>query len=180
MDDALELLRYPIGRHTAPETFDPQAVSGWISRLEALPAWLDVCIENLDAPQLETPYRPGGWTIIQTIHHLADSHINAFVRVKLTITEDVPTIKPYDEAAWANTPEIDAVPVNMSITLLHALHRRWAALLRSLTAAQWQRTFYHPEQQKEISLWQLTAMYAWHGEHHMMQIRRLRERMDWR
>lgn len=115
----------------------------------------------------------------QTIHHLADSHMNAFIRLKLALTEDEPTVKPYDEALWAETPEIFAMPVNISITMLHALHRRWVALLRALSPEQWQRSFYHPEHKRLWPVWELTALYAWHGRHHMEQLRGLRERMGW-
>ena len=178
-EDTLEALRYPIGPYARPKAFDPEALPGYISAIEALPLWLDVIIENLDAHQLDTPYRPGGWTMVQTIHHLADSHMNAFVRLKMALTEDTPTIKPYDEALWANTPEIEAVPVNVSITLLHALHRRWAALLNALSPQDWQRSYYHPEQKREFPLWDFAAMYAWHSRHHMEHLRRLKERMGW-
>jgi hypothetical protein len=175
----LEELRYPIGPYYRPATYTADDLTKWIATIEALPLWLDVCIENLDAHQLDTPYRPGGWTMIQTIHHIADSHMNAFIRLKLALTEDSPTIKPYDEAMWAETPEIAMVPVNVSITLLHALHRRWATLLKGLGETDWQRAYYHPEQQREFPIWDMTAMYAWHSRHHMEHLRRLRERMGW-
>jgi hypothetical protein len=174
-----DALRYPIGPFTAPEAFVAEDAPVWISAIEALPLWLDAIIENLDAHQLETPYRPGGWTMVQTIHHLADSHMNAFVRLKLALTEERPVIKPYEEARWAETPEIHSVPVNVSITLLHALHRRWVAILQSLEPASWQRSYFHPEQQREVPLWEMTAMYAWHCRHHMEHLRRLKERMGW-
>ena len=174
-----EPLRYPIGRYTAPAAFSMDDVPAWISAIEALPRWLDVIIENLDAAQLDTPYRPGGWTMVQTIHHLSDSHMNAFVRLKLALTEDVPTIKPYEEARWAETPEVYSVPVNVSITLLHALHRRWAALLHAMPSEGWQRSYFHPEQGRAYALWDMTAMYAWHCRHHMEHLRGLKERMGW-
>ena len=178
-DPTLESLRYPIGRYARPASFSEDDIPAWISAIEALPLWLDAIIENLDAYQLNTPYRPGGWTMVQTIHHIADSHMNAFVRLKLALTEDVPTIKPYAEARWAETPEIAAVPVNVSITLLHALHRRWVALLQSLSGTDWLRSYYHPEQQREFPIWDMTAMYAWHSRHHMEHLRRLKEREGW-
>ncbi len=117
--------------------------------------------------------------MVQTIHHLADSHLNAFVRLKLALTEDVPTIKPYAEALWAETPEIESVPVNVSITFLHALHCRWVALLQALKPEEWARTYFHPEHNREFPIWEMTAMYAWHSRHHMEQLRRLKERMNW-
>ena len=178
-DPSLDALRYPIGRYLRPEAFDPASAPDWISAIDALPRWMDIIVENLDAHQLDTPYRPGGWTMVQTIHHLADSHMNAFVRLKLALTEDLPTIKPYEEARWAETPEVQSVPVNVSITLLHALHRRWTALLRELRPDQWGRSYFHPEEGREVPLWDMTAMYAWHGRHHMEQMYRLKERMGW-
>ena len=176
---SLDELRYPIGRFEAPASFSPDALQQQLSAIEALPLWLDVIIENLDAHQLATPYRPNGWTMVQTIHHLADSHMNAFIRLKLALTEDQPTIKPYNEVRWAETPEVEAVPVNVSITLLHALHRRWVALLSSLSNDDWSRSYFHPEQAREYSLWEMTALYAWHSRHHMEHLRRLKDRMGW-
>ncbi len=176
---ALESLRYPTGRFVAPARFDIHQIPEWLTALEALPRSLDVLIENLDAAQLDTPYRPHGWTMNQTIHHLADSHLNAFIRLKLTLTESEPTVKPYQEALWAETPEIATVPANVSITLLHALHRRWVALLHSLDEEQWQLSYFHPEHQRLFPIWEFTALYAWHGRHHVAQLRSLRERMDW-
>lgn len=179
MEENLEELRYPIGRYTKPETYNESLLREWIGAIDALPKWLDVCIENLDEHQLQTPYRPGGWTVIQTIHHIADSHMNAYVRLKLGLTEDNPTVKPYEEALWAELPDTQDVPVNVSVTLLHALHRRMVSTFRNMKAADWERTFFHPEHQRNIPLWELAALYAHHGRHHMEQIRRLRERMNW-
>ncbi len=179
-DQDLETLRYPIGRFALPTApLNSSSIKPFISQIEGLPLWLDHLVENLDAAQLAAPYRPGGWTVAQVIHHVADSHMNAYIRFKLALTEGTPTIKPYDEAAWAMTPDVEATPVNVSITLLHALHRRWADAMRRLDDAQWRRTFCHPEQDRAISLWELAAMYAWHGKHHAEHIRSLRERMNW-
>jgi hypothetical protein len=172
-------LRYPIGAWQPPVSYDLKALSATIGTLAALPAWLDHCIENLDAAQPHTPYRPGGWTVNQVIHHLADSHMHAFIRLKLALTEDAPVIKPYDQDRWSLLADVQQEPVNVSITLLHALHRRWTGLLRSLTEADWQRSYYHPEQGRHIPLWEMTLHYAWHSRHHMEQIRRLRQRMNW-
>lgn len=179
MENHLEHLQYPIGRLEVPSTYTPQQLQEWVAVLEALPSWLDICIENLDEPQLHTPYRPGGWTIQQVIHHIADSHMNAYIRLKLALTENNPIIKPYAESLWAELEDVKTVPVNISVTLLHALHRRWAAQLRNMPHAAWARTYHHPEQNKDISIWQMTAMYAWHSRHHMEHIRGLRERMNW-
>ncbi len=174
-----ELLRYPIGRFEAPLSYRSEDRRAWIQALGALPSWLDLIVQNLDAAQLDTPYRPGGWTMNQVINHLADSHMNAFVRLKLALTEDLPTVKPYDEARWAETPEIGSAPVNVSITLLHALHRRWTELLERMPDEAWERCYFHPETQREVPLWEMTATYAWHGRHHMEQLRGLREREGW-
>jgi hypothetical protein len=179
MDESLEQLKYPIGRYDAPERYDEELLSAWISAIEALPKWLDLCIENLDAEQLHIPYRPGGWNINQVIHHIADSHMNAYIRMKLALTEENPVIKPYDEKLWADLPDVEATPVNVSITLLHALHRRWGQLLRNMNKEDWDRCYYHPEQERYIPLWEVADTYAWHGRHHMEQIRQLRERMNW-
>ena len=179
MEPVLEQLRYPIGKFKGQESYTAEDLSAWISTIEALPLWFDHIIENLDAHQLDTPYRPGGWTMSQTIHHVADSHMNGFIRLKLALTEDKPVIKPYLEALWATTPEIQDIPVNVSITLLHSLHRRWASLLRNMKEDDWRRSYFHPEHQKEIPLWESTAMYAWHCRHHMEHLRALKDRMGW-
>jgi len=179
MSESIEQLRYPIGPFTTPEQFNREEIPSWIATLEAMPKWLDLIIENLDAHQLATPYRPEGWTMAQTIHHIADSHMNAFIRVKLALTEDAPVIKPYHEALWAETPEIFDVPVNVSITLLHAMHRRLVNLLRHFKPEDWLRTYFHPEKQREVPLWEVVCMYAWHSKHHVEQLRALKERNNW-
>jgi hypothetical protein len=179
MEDNMEHLRYPVGRYQVPDVYTTKALNEWITIIEALPSWMDVCIENLDEVHLQTPYRPGGWTVQQVIHHVADSHINAYVRLKLALTEDNPTIKPYQEARWAELADTQIVPVNISVTLLHALHRRWVAVLRNMEPKDWERTYYHPDNKRDYPLWEMTAMYAWHSRHHMEHIRQLRERMNW-
>ncbi|MBC7423468.1 MAG: putative metal-dependent hydrolase, partial [Ferruginibacter sp.] len=136
-------------------------------------------ILNLDESQLNTPYRPDGWNVKQLVHHVADSHMNAYIRFKLALTENNPTIKPYDEAAWANLIDTQQVPINVSLTLLHALHVRWVALIRGMSTEDWNRTVYHPEQKKEITLWDLLGMYSWHGRHHTAHITNLRQRNNW-
>ncbi|MCB0696322.1 MAG: putative metal-dependent hydrolase [Chitinophagaceae bacterium] len=179
MEFDLEQATYPIGKYNAPEQYMPEMQHEWISAIEALPTWLDPVIENLDQVQLETPYRPGGWNARQVIHHLADSHINAYIRLKLALTEDNPVITPYDENRWALLPDVEIEPVNISITLLHALHRRWGTLLRNLRDEDWERTYFHPEHERNVPIWEMTDLYAWHGRHHMEQIRGLRNRMNW-
>lgn len=178
-EQELEALKYPIGRYVRPEQYTDAQMHEWKAQIAALPSWLDVLIENLDEAQLHTPYRPGGWTVQQVIHHLADSHMNAYIRFRLALTEDNPTVKPYDENAWAQLPDVEVVPVNMSVTLLHALHRRLVALMDKMSPEQWVRTYYHPEHQRNVPLWEVLALYAWHSRHHMEHIRGLRVRKGW-
>lgn len=179
MENSIEHLQYPIGRYQKPGTFTPALMEEWIKVLEALPSWIELSIENLDANQLQVPYREGGWTIQEVVHHVADSHMNAYIRLKLALTEDNPVIKPYDEGAWARLPDTGLVPVNISVTLLHTLHRRMVVLLQNMQPADWERTYYHPEHQRSIPLWEMVAMYAWHSKHHTEHIMQLRRRMNW-
>ncbi|NDC41433.1 MAG: putative metal-dependent hydrolase, partial [Chitinophagia bacterium] len=159
--------------------YTQQQLEEWIKQIKVLPSWLDACIENLDADQLHTPYRPEGWTVAQVIHHISDSHINAFVRLKLALTEESPNVKPYQEDLWAKLPDTHVVPVNVSITLLHALHQKMVAILNNIQPHDWERTFYHPQHGRYIQVWQLAALYAWHGRHHVAHITGLRDRMGW-
>lgn len=179
MTEETEQLAYPIGRFQRPEVYDETLLNQWISKIEAAPKWYDYVIENLDEAQLNTPYRPGGWNAVQVIHHVADSHMHAYCRLKLALTEDHPVIKPYEEKLWADLPDVREVPVNVSVTLIHALHRRWAATLRNMKPEEWGRAYFHPEQNRSVPLWEMTAMYAWHSKHHFEHIFRLRERMGW-
>jgi uncharacterized damage-inducible protein DinB len=172
-------LRYPIGDYE-PQPFSEQQKREWIQDIQFLPGLIEQAIENLDTAQLNTPYRDGGWTVKQVVHHVADSHMNAYIRFKLGLTEDNPTIKPYEENDWAKLDDVESVPVNISITLLYALHTRWQAAIRALDADTWQkRTVFHPASQKQMTLWHLLGMYAWHGKHHVAHITSLRERMGW-
>lgn len=174
-----EELKYPIG-HFEPKPYSEQQKEKWLADIKFLPNELELAIENLDEHQLNTPYREGGWRVKQLVHHVADSHINAYTRFKLGLTENNPTIKPYEEGDWANLKDIDAVPINVSITLLFALHQRWLATIKDLTDEQWlQRSVIHPASGKTIILWDLLGMYAWHGRHHVRHITALRERMGW-
>ena len=179
MENNLEELKYPIGRYSKPGTVSPELMQEWIKVLEVLPLWMDACIENLDEGQLQVPYREGGWTIQQVVHHVADSHMNAYVRLKLALTEDNPTIKPYDEGAWAELADVKLVPVNISVTMLHTIHRRMIVVLRNMEPTDWERTYYHPEHKRDVPLWEMVALYAWHSRHHTEHIRQLRERMKW-
>lgn len=170
--------RYPLGKYV-PEPYSEAVRRVWLQDIQFLPALLESAIENLDAGQLDTPYREGGWALKQVVHHVADSHLNAYVRFKLGLTEHNPTIKPYDEQKWATLADVDKVPVNISITLLYALHSRWHACLIGLTEEQWHRTIFHPQRERQISLWELLGMYAWHGRHHVAHITQLREQKGW-
>ncbi len=176
-------MRFPIGKEEDQEgyksDFNESLKSSLIEDVRVLPVSLDYAVQNLDAAQLATPYREGGWTVNQLIHHVADSHINAYVRFKLALTEDVPVIKPYDQDLWANLSDTKKLPVNISITLLHALHSRWCRCMDDMAETQWHRRIYHPERKEEITLWSLLKSYAWHGKHHTAHILSLRERMKW-
>lgn len=170
--------RYPIGKYE-PQPFSADQKKKWLQDIQFLPALIEAAVENLDEHQLNTPYREGGWTVKQVLHHVADSHINAYTRFKLGLTEDKPTIKPYDEAAWAKLDDIDKVPINISITLLYTLHSRWHATILHLTDEQWMRSVVHPEHGKEMTLWYLLGSYAWHGRHHVAHITTLRDNKGW-
>jgi hypothetical protein len=170
--------RYPIGKYEAQPYAEKQKKE-WLQDIQFLPALLEQSLENLDEHQLQTPYREGGWTLKQVVHHLADSHINAYVRFKLALTEENPTIKPYQEALWAQLDDVERVPVNISVTLLYTLHSRWHAAMLQLDEAGWQRTLVHPQHNRQMSLWQLLGMYAWHGRHHVAHITTLREQKGW-
>lgn len=176
-------LRYPTGKFAdqpyAHAEYDETLKESLLQEIRVLPQALEYSIINLDTAQLETPYRDGGWTVQQLVHHVADSHMHAYIRFKLGLAEDHPTIKPYNEAEWAKLSDTVYTPVNISLTLLHALHARWNELLKHMQEEDWKRTFYHPEQKKDISLWGLLKIYAWHGKHHVAHINALRKRMDW-
>ena len=174
-----EAHQYPIGRLLLAESSTPQLLEKWIGAIRSVPLLYDYCIENLDEAQLNTPYREGGWTINQVVHHVADSHMNAYIRFKLALTEDRPAIKTYDEKLWAELPDVNDVPLNVSVTLIHALHRRWVSVLVQMKEEDWKREFYHPGSHSYVSLWQMINTYAWHGKHHAEQILSLRRRMGW-
>lgn len=174
----VEDLRYPIGKYLV-QPFSEKQWKEWITDIRFLPQHLENAILNLDEHQMDTPYREGGWTVKQVVHHVADSHMNAYIRFKLGLTEDMPVIKPYDEAAWAKMVDTRNVPVNISLTLLHALHTRWNEILMHMERDELDRTLFHPEYKKEFSLWDLMGLYAWHSKHHVAHITGLRERMKW-
>jgi uncharacterized damage-inducible protein DinB len=172
-------LRYPIGRFQFPDSIPTAERNELIAVLEAAPAALRRAVAGLEDVQLNTPFRPGGWTVRQVVHHLPDSHLNAYVRFRLALTEAEPMVKTYAEDRWAQLPDAAAAPVQDSLDLLDALHRRWTALLRSMTDADFERSFRHPELGL-VRLDKNLALYAWHGRHHTAQILALRERMGWK
>ncbi|MEJ7913860.1 MAG: YfiT family bacillithiol transferase [Chitinophagaceae bacterium] len=171
-------LQYPIGKYV-PMAYSDELKEEWLADIRFLPAAIEAALNNLDESQLQTPYRAEGWTVHQVVHHVADSHMNAYCRFKLGYTEQTPTIKTYQEKLWAETADVTSLPVNISLTLLHALHMRWHEFLKPFAGSDWMRTVYHPEHKVEFTLWHLLGMYAWHGRHHLAHITGLRDRMNW-
>jgi uncharacterized damage-inducible protein DinB len=171
-------LQYPIGKYEV-QPFSEALTKEWLLSVQSLPLVLETAILNLDEQQLNTPYREGGWTVKQVVHHLADSHMNAYLRFKFGFTEDNFIIKPYNEALWAELNDVHELPINVSTTLLHALHKRFYSFLQAFTLNDFERIVFHPEHNKNFTLWQLLGMYAWHGKHHVAHITSLRERMKW-
>lgn len=169
--------RYPVGKFKWPEKITDDDRRQFIQQIEEAPVKLRDAVQGLSAQQLDTPYREGGWTVRQVVHHLPDSHVNAYIRFKLALTENEPTIKPYDQELWAKLPDTTA-PIEPSLTLLDSLHKRWVTMLRSMSAADIKRKLNHPEW-GAVSLEQVLAQYAWHGRHHVAHITSLREREGW-
>ena len=169
--------RYPIGKFTRPETISAEDRKVAIQAIAEMPAKLAEALQGLTDAQLDTPYREGGWTVRQLVHHIADSHLNALSRIKLALTEDWPTIYAYDEKAWAELADAKA-PAAWSLSLLEGLHARWATLLQSLGEEQWKRGFKHPER-GPMTIETATLMYAWHSRHHVAHITKLRESRGW-
>jgi len=177
-DPSAQDLRYPLGRFQPPVSITAQDRAAWMRDIDGLPQELRKAIAGLTETQLDTAYRPGGWTVRQLVHHLADSHMNSYVRFRLAMTEEAPTIKPYNEAAWAELADSKVARAEVSLHLIEALHARWMMLLRSFKSADLARTFVHPEQ-GEMSLDWALGLYAWHGRHHVAHIKNLRRREGW-
>ena len=167
--DTLEKLRYPIGKMPNPASFSQEELQSWITDIEKLPKQLRDAVQNMLPEQLETTYRPGSWTVRQVIHHVADSHMNALIRLKLALTEDNPTIKPYEEQLWAELPDTK-MDIEVSLMLIEKLHLRFVQILRGMTMADFKRTFYHPGLAQNVSLGALASMYSWHGRHHTAHV----------
>jgi hypothetical protein len=172
-------LRYPVGKFDSAAPITAESRAAATADLEALPGRLRAAVAGLTDAQLDTPYRPDGWTVRQVVHHLADSHLNAYTRIRLGLTEDNPTIKPYAEQQWAELPDAKSSAAEASLAILDGLHQRWVALTRTLTDTDFARTVVHPEHGRQMSLDFLTAMYAWHCRHHVAHITSLRLREGW-
>ena len=176
---ALESLRFPIGRFKLQENISQDMLRFCIQDIEALPGLIRRAVNNLNDSQLDTQYRPDGWTLRQVIHHVADSHVNSYIRFKWALTEDAPTIKAYDEKKWAELEEAKTAPVEVSLNLLEALHRRWVMMLKNLSKADLKKTFVHPVSGFAYTLEVAITLYAWHGKHHLAHIESLKERSNW-
>jgi len=171
-------LRYPTGKFTPQPSHSAAEIAACIEQIRLLPLKLEEAIAGLTDIQLDTPYRDGGWTLRQVVHHVADSHMNAYIRVKWTVTEESPTIKAYNEKRWAETPEVSLPPI-VSLSLIQALHHKFTLLLESLPHEELLKEFVHPETQKRVAIHNMIALYAWHGAHHTAHITELRKRMNW-
>jgi hypothetical protein len=171
-------LRYPAGEFHFPKSVSADDLATFLDQIAETPARMRAAVAGLNDEQLDTPYRPGGWTVRQVVHHVPDSHMNSYVRYRLALTEDEPVIKPYDEKQWAELADARSLPAEPSLVLLESLHARWVPLLRSLSEKEWKRSFRHPEL-GPVSLENNAALYAWHGRHHVAHITSLRERMGW-
>jgi len=174
----MEDVRYPVGEFHFPDSVSTRELATFIDQIAETPSHMRTAVAGLSDSQLDTPYRPGGWTVRQLAHHVPDSHINSYTRFRLALTEDEPVIKPYEEARWAELSDARTLPIEPSLVLLESLHARWVPLLRSLSDAEWKRTFRHPELGL-VRLEQNAALYAWHGRHHVAHITALRKRNGW-
>jgi uncharacterized damage-inducible protein DinB len=175
----LYALRFPIGEYSQKTDITNEDIKAFIDTIDKFPQKLNEAVTGLADEQLDTRYREGGWTIRQVVHHVADSHTNSYIRFKLTITEDKPTIRPYDEAVWSELPEAKTAPIALSLKYLELLHKKIVETLRNVTPAQVERKYYHPESKTEGTLGQLMGLYAWHCEHHLAHIVNLKKRMNW-
>lgn len=175
----LEQLRFPIGKFEAPETITEAYITEWIAALEALPQRLEALVRGLSEEQLETPYRPDGWTVRQLVHHISDSHHHSYIRFKWALTEDRPVIKAYDQDGWSSLFDTKQAPIQMSLDHLRAVHAKLVYLLKGLSASDLQRQFVHPEGDVVTSLKENIGRYAWHGNHHYAHIENLLKRKQW-
>ncbi|HXG71935.1 MAG TPA: putative metal-dependent hydrolase [Gemmatimonadaceae bacterium] len=172
-------LKYPVGKFDFDAPISEADHPRLIDEIAATPGALRAAVKGLSRDQFETRYRPGGWTVKQVVHHVPDSHMNAYTRFKLALTEDEPTIKPYDEAKWAELPDSQKVAAEVSLRMVEAIHERWVSLLRSMDSADFRRGFHHPDHGRVLTLQRVLGMYAWHGRHHVAHITTLRDREGW-
>ncbi len=175
MSNSIENLRYPIGKFAKPESINATHQEEWIEAIARFPALLNVEVSELTKSELQWPYRPNGWTIQQVVHHCADSHMNCLMRFKLALTEEQPTIRPYEEALWAQLADTTESPVEWSLQLLEGLHKKWVFLLKKMTDEDFERTFIHPEHGNSFSLREALSMYAWHSDHHLAHVRQAKK-----
>ncbi|MEL6866593.1 MAG: YfiT family bacillithiol transferase [Bacteroidota bacterium] len=175
----LEQLRFPVGPYIVPNIIDQDTLTQWKQTIAELPNRLWAEVAQLTDAQLDTPYRPGGWTVRQVVHHLADSHINSYTRFKLSLTENRPTIKPYLEALWAEMEDGKNLPIEPSMQILRGVHLRWSVVLNQMTPADMAKSFFHPESQEEVRLDEAIGQYDWHCRHHLAHITQLKKRMNW-
>lgn len=166
----MDHLRFPIGKFNMPSEFSEETVSKWISEIKSFPQRLKQAISNFTTEDFQNTYRPEGWTAAQVIHHCADSHLHAYIRTKLALTEDSPVVKPYEESDWAKMPDAMQLDVTSSVALLESLHHRWVETLSPLDAASRERTYFHPQHQKTFPVNYLIGLYAWHGNHHLAHV----------
>jgi len=171
--------RFPVGDFSAPKEYTPESRREGLAVLSALPSKLRASVSGLSDAQLETPYREGGWTVRQVVHHVADSHMNAYIRWRFAMTETEPTIKPYNEADWARLDDAQHAPVEVSLQLLDALHQRWVRVAESMKAEDFARTWIHPDHKGVRTLDWMLALYAWHSKHHTAHITELRKQKSW-
>jgi uncharacterized damage-inducible protein DinB len=177
--DELNNLRFPVGRFTPTQPVSSEVIEQCIDTISSFPQKLRAVTAGMSEAQLNIPYREGGWTIKEVVHHCADSHMNAFIRFKLGLSEDNPTIKPYLQDEWVKQPDVKKESINVSLHLLEALHIRWTSLLEDMNKADFERTFYHPEMKKPITLAKNLCLYAWHCDHHLGHVTGLKDRMGW-
>ena len=175
----LQALRYPIGEFSPKESYTPDDVKWYINTIELFPSKIKQAINGLSDEQLDTQYRPEGWTIRQVVHHVADSHINSYTRFKLALTEDNPTIRPYEEADWAELPDAKSGSLELSLPLLEALHRRWVVMLKGMKPGDTERRLYHPGSKQQMTIASLMHLYAWHSDHHLAHIVNLKKTKGW-
>lgn len=179
MAETLEQLKYPLGKFISPGSIEKVSIPVEISIIASLPVRLREATGMLDDKQLDTPYRPNGWTVRQVVHHLGDSHVNSYCRFRLALSEENPVIKPYLEDKWANLTDARSAPIFYSLNLLDAIHGRWVLLLNAMTQDDFKKTFFHPEHRKSISLFEALSLYSWHCNHHLAHITGLKVRMGW-